>query len=116
MSTSWSWGEGLEPVVKLSDSQSTSSLHGVQGGYDVDLVGEEGDLDELLCDVCTKLLRDPRLTLCCGKHYCETCLHRWLEKQDSVKSCPQCRSSPLEHVADKSKKRKISTINVSKRY
>ena len=109
--SNWSWEDVLKPTFENS-VKDIISLHDEHGGYDIDLVGGEDAADDLLCDVCSKLLRDPRLTLCCGKHYCETCLERWLEKQDSVNSCPQCRKTPFQHVLDKSMKRKISAIKV----
>ncbi len=95
---------------------SSISLHGAHGGYDLDLV-EGGDADDdAICDVCSKILRDPHLTLCCGKHYCATCLEQWLEKQHvgaETNSCPQCRKSPFKHVLDKSMNRKLNAIKVS---
>ena len=45
-----------------------------------------------------KVLRDPRLTECCGQHYCDSCLKKWLKRN---KSCPHCRKECFQNILDK---------------
>eukprot|EP01032_Pedospumella_encystans_P013995 gene13995-16091_t len=48
--------------------------------------------EELLCVICTELVRDARQATCCGSLYCKACIEKWLTgKVDG--SCPNCRSS-----------------------
>ena len=90
-----------------------TALYGQHGGFDMDLVGEE-ETEEFVCGICSKILRDPHLTICCGQHYCETCLKHWVKKQASFlqKNCPHCRKTSFEHVLDKKTKRKIDVLKV----
>ncbi len=81
------------------------------GGYDNDFV--ETVPDRYVCTVCTKVLRDPHLTSCCGQHFCETCLNYWFEKHRQ-QSCPHCRTkgSGFNHFLDKKLKREISELKI----
>ena len=82
------------------------------GGYDNDFV--ETVPDRYVCStVCTKVLRDPHLTSCCGQHFCEICLNYWFEKHRQ-KSCPHCRAkgSGFNHFLDKKLKREISELKI----
>ncbi len=82
------------------------------GGYDNDFV--ETVSDRYVCStVCTKVLRDPHLTSCCGQHFCETCLNYWFEKHRQ-QSCPHCRAkgSGFNHFLDKKLKREISELKI----
>ncbi len=113
MPVTWCWEDVLSSMIDTKKETNKVSLHDAHGGYDLDLV--EDTEDDHLCDVCSKILRNPHLTLCCGKHYCETCLEQWLEKQHigEANSCPQCRKTPFEHVLDKSMMRKLNAIKVN---
>lgn len=44
---------------------------------------------ELLCPICSEILRDPFQTQCCGKHYCHDCLQALLKEG---KPCFSCQS------------------------
>ena len=82
------------------------------GGYDNDFV--ETVPDRYVCStVCTKVLRDPHLTSCCGQHVCETCLNYWFKKDDQ-QSCPHCRAkgSGFNHFLDKKLKREIFELKI----
>ena len=71
--------------------------------------------DRLICHVCTKPLRSPHLTSCCGQHFCEPCLDQWSKKsQAQGKCCPFCRSSgnEFQHFLDKKTKREIDELKV----
>lgn len=63
-----------------------------------------------MCNICTNVLRDPRLTECCGQHYCESCLTRWLNKKKS-KTCPHCREVDFVHIRNKNLKRQIVNLD-----
>ena len=56
-----------------------------------------------------KVLRDPRLTECCGQHYCDSCLKKWLEKN---KTCPHCRKKDFQNILDKAMIREIKEFKV----
>ena len=51
--------------------------------------------------------------MCCGHHFCESCLERWAKKQRE-KSCPFCRSTgeEFQHFLDKKTKREINALQV----
>ncbi len=67
--------------------------------------------EKLKCSICTDLLSDPRLTECCGQHYCQKCLQSWL-KQQRKQSCPHCRQRNFVHILDKSVTRDINQLKV----
>ena len=94
-------------------SIAKAALYGQHGGFDLDLVGEE-ETKEFVCGICLKILRGPHQTLCCGQHYCETCLERWLEEQGipSLPCCLHCREPDFKHVPDISVRRKVDALKV----
>ncbi len=79
------------------------------GGYDYDFVDEVPD--RLTCQICAKPFRDPHLVVCCGKHYCESCLTTSFLKT-SVKNCPHCRAkgNKFQYVNHKGLKSEISEL------
>ena len=79
------------------------------GGFDHEFVGESGD--EYACGICSKVLRNPHLTVCCGQHYCATCIDHWVGKERQG-TCPHCREEGFSHVADKSVRRKVNALQV----
>ena len=65
------------------------------------------------CIICSSLLRRPRLTECCGHHYCDSCLKGWLRGRSSQsKCCPHCRKDKVVHILDKSFERNINELQV----
>ena len=43
------------------------------GGYDYEFVRQVPE--RFMCiNICTKVLREPHLTVCCGQHFCGSCL------------------------------------------
>ncbi len=82
------------------------------GGYDYDFI--DSVQDRYKCAICTKVFRDPELTVCCGQHYCGTCLVQWFTKQHKT-SCPYCRTegSKFQHVENKGLKSEISQLKIS---
>ena len=49
------------------------------GGYNLDFVDKVPD--RFNCQICTKQFRDPHLVVCCGKHFCTSCLTEWSRKE-----------------------------------
>ena len=44
------------------------------------------------CSICSQVLREPRISDCCGKTSCLSCVQPLLEKKEA---CPFCKASPL---------------------
>ena len=80
------------------------------GGYDYEFV--DIIADKYRCNICTKVLKDARLTECCGQHYCDSCLTQWLEKQGGGKTCPHCREEDFKSIKNKEKIREIDEFRV----
>ena len=78
------------------------------GGYDYEFVGSIPS--RYLCTICMKVLRDARLTECCGQHYCDSCLAQWLQQQKRKKTCPHCRKANLQSMINKEKIREINEL------
>ena len=86
------------------------SAHSV-GGYEHTFVDEIAA--KYHCNICSKVLRDARLTVCCGQHYCDSCLEQWsASKMQDKETCPYCREEGFEHVLDKSVIREINEFRV----
>ena len=83
----------------------------VYGGHDCEFVQEVSD--RLNCNICTKVLRDPHLAVCCGQHFCESCLNKWFTRQGK-ESCPHCRAEgeAFHHVIDKSVGRAVNELKI----
>ena len=66
------------------------------------------------CNICSKVLRDAHLTVCCGQHYCDSCLEQWSdsEAQKEKKTCPHCRKEGFESVLNKAMIREINKFRV----
>ena len=81
------------------------------GGYDCEFVGAVSD--RLNCNICTKVLRDPHLTVCCGQHFCESCLNKWFTRQGK-ESCPHCRAEGGEfnHVIHKGLRSEVNQLKI----
>ena len=57
------------------------------GGYDSEFVDDVPD--RFMCQICTRVLHDPHLAVCCGQHFCESCLNRWFKKQAVLIAVPR---------------------------
>ena len=60
-------GEGLEESEKMAKKAPES-----YGGHNHEFIGEVAD--RFNCQICTKAIREPHLAVCCGQHFCESCL------------------------------------------
>ena len=83
----------------------------VYGGYDCAFVDKVPD--RFICQICTKVLRDPHLAVCCGQHFCESCLNKWFTRQGK-ESCPHCRAEGegFRHVINKGVGSEINQLKV----
>ena len=83
----------------------------VYGGHDCSFVDEVSD--RFHCSICTKILRDPHLAVCCGQHFCESCLDQWFTRQGK-ESCPHCRAEEeaFKHVIHKGLRSEINELKI----
>ena len=83
----------------------------MQGGHDSEFVYEVPD--RFICQICCKVLRKPHLTVCCGQHFCESCLNGWFNRHRK-QSCPHCRAEGKEfsHVINKGLRNEINQLKV----
>ena len=82
-----------------------------QGGHDSDFVSDVPG--RFICQICAKVLREPHLAVCCGQHFCESCLNQWF-KQQRKESCPHCRAEgkAFSHVINKGLRSEINQLEV----
>ena len=78
------------------------------GGYDFTFTKPLPE--KFYCSICTKVLRDPHLTECCGQHFCESCLKHWFKKQKNT--CPHCRHENFIHILNKPLKREVDEFEI----
>ena len=80
------------------------------GGYDYTFVDEIPA--KYHCQICSYVLRDARLTVCCGQHFCDLCLKQWSASQGSRLTCPYCREEGSSSVLNKALIREINEFRV----
>ena len=81
------------------------------GGYNHEFVGEVAD--RYNCQICTKVIHEPHLAVCCGQHFCESCLNKWFTRQGK-ESCPHCRAEgeTFHHVINKGLRSEINQLKI----
>jgi len=83
------------------------------GGFDLEFA--DSIHDRFVCSICSKMMKDPHLMICCGVKYCASCLEHWFSSHHP-KSCPHCRArscdEPILHALDKGMKREIESFTV----
>ena len=79
------------------------------GGYDHEFVGKISD--RFICQICTKVIGEPYLAVCCGQHYCESCLKKSFALAGK-EICPHCRVVDFNHVIDKGVRSEINQLEV----
>ena len=69
--------------------------------------------ERLYCNICTKVLRDPHLAVCCSQHFCESCLNKWFTRQGK-ESCPHCRAEGEEfnHVFNNCLRSEVNQLKI----
>ena len=80
------------------------------GGYGYEFVDKVPSKYE--CQICSKVLRDARLTACCGQHYCDSCLEKWMSGKGKKCTCPHCRKENFQSILNKEKIREINELRV----
>ena len=93
---------------KLKMAVANIPVQAQNSGYDFSFTKPVPD--RFNCNICTKVLRDPHLTFCCGQHFCEFCLNHWFKKQKTT--CPHCRHENFNHVLNKALKREIDDLEI----
>jgi len=92
--------------VRVAASVSAQTEY---GGYDFNFTKPVPE--RFCCSICTKVLRDPHLTECCGQHFCKSCLDHWFKKQKKT-TCPHCRYVKFKHMLNKERKRDIEELEI----
>ena len=67
--------------------------------------------EQYKCSICMKVLRDARLVDCCGQHYCDSCLGKWINSKNE-KTCPNCRKKDFQSILNKERIREIRELHV----
>lgn len=65
--------------------------------------------EELICKLCSKVLRDPRQVVCCGGHYCHTCIQKRI---DTNYSCPSCKTPSFNHFRDVHFEQRVNSLKI----
>ena len=89
-------------AIATPDSQTA------MGGYDYQFV-EVPSPDWLMCNICHYPSKKPRLSVCCGNVFCESCLDG--AKQVNI-SCPVCRVEGFETILHKQADRAVRSLNI----
>lgn len=111
------WSVLLENMRRRSQSrvpaenpvreQPSRKRGGYNEGYFVQKVPEK-----YICStICSKVLRNPHLTACCGQHFCHTCLQQWFRAKGR-RVCPHCREEDFTHILDKPVQREINQLEI----
>ena len=82
------------------------------GGYNYEFVDRVPP--KYFCNICHKVIREARLTVCFGQHFCDSCLHQWqaTTAQKAQNMCPHCRQPDFQSVLNKEKIREINELRV----
>ena len=64
-----------------------------------------------LCIICMKVLKDARLTECCGQNFCDSCLTHWLSMRKQ-KTCPHCQRGNVVHILNKERSREVNELRI----
>ena len=81
------------------------------GGHNYEFINSVPD--RFNCSICTNVLCEPELAVCCGQHFCEQCMKKWFLKQRK-ESCPHCRAegSRFQHVTNKGLRSEINQLQI----
>ena len=61
------------------------------------------------CVICQCVLREARLTECCGQNFCDTCLE---QSQSQSATCPHCRTENFRSIRNLEKIREVKEFRV----
>lgn len=65
--------------------------------------------DELICKLCSKVLREPRQVVCCGGHYCQNCIEKRINQNYS---CPSCKTQSFNHFRDVHFEQRVNNLRI----
>ena len=99
------WATMATQMTQKQDIEDGST----SGGYDCEFVYRLPENIETECPVCHGIFREPQQLTCCGKVYCETCIKKALEENNS---CPSCRAPRPDLWPDKRLKQSLSGYRV----
>ena len=80
------------------------------GGYEYEFLDDPMP-QKFLCIICMKVLKDARLTECCGQNFCDSCLKQWLRTREE-KKCPHCQRGNVVHILNKERSRDINELRI----
>ena len=99
----------IQPIQRYMAENTTGAAY---GGHDYDFIDKVAD--RLNCQICTKVLCEPHLAVCCGQHFCESCLNKWFARQRGKQSCPHCRAEgdAFHHVINKGLRSEVNQLKI----
>ena len=65
--------------------------------------------EDLSCSICLNVIQQPQMVNCCEKLFCDKCLMKWKEKNNS---CPCCRNQDFTHMEMQTTVRKVESLQV----
>ena len=81
------------------------------GGYEYEFLDDPMP-QKFLCIICTKVLKDARLTECCGQNFCDSCLKQWLSTRKRKKTCPHCQQDHVVHILNRERSREVKELRI----
>ena len=81
------------------------------GGYENEFLDDPMP-QKFLCIICMKVLKDARLTECCGQNFCDSCLKQWLSTRKEKKTCPHCQQDHVVHILNKERSREVKELRI----
>ncbi len=65
--------------------------------------------EELICRLCSKVLHDPRQVVCCGAHYCQSCIEKQINQNYT---CPSCKTASFNHFRDVHFEQRVNNLKI----
>lgn len=90
-------------IMAMNNSPSKTEYN----GHSYEFVGKVPE--ELVCKLCSKVLREPRQVVCCGQHYCHVCIERRI---GTNYTCPNCRIPSFNHFRDTHFEQRVNTLKI----
>ena len=77
------------------------------GGYDYDFIDKIPD--NLLCQRCKRVARDPNVTSCCGEYFCKECISPFHRDNQP---CPGCGEADFSMIFNRREQRYILSLKL----
>ena len=100
----------IQPIQIYMAENTTGAAY---GGHDNDFIDKIPR--RFICQICTKVLCEPHLAVCCGQHFCESCLNKWFARQRGKQSCPHCcraEGEAFHHVINKGLRSEVNQLKL----